>query len=174
MDFPRTHCGRGHELTPENTYILPSGKGRQCRICKREANRAWRHGGHVEAPFTHCRRGHLLTPETTYQLSNGGWACAICAKERQRIQYKENEQRFSRHGTTKQDCLELLEQQGGCCPICGASLNIGEGVIDHNHKTGQVRGILCVNCNTGLGKLGDSVSSLTKALVYIKHDYERE
>jgi HNH endonuclease len=37
----KTHCKRGHEFTPENTYIQPSNKGRVCRICLREKDRLW-------------------------------------------------------------------------------------------------------------------------------------
>lgn len=40
--------------------------------------------------------------------------------------------------------------------------------VDHCHSTGKIRGLLCHNCNTGLGKLGDSIESLTKALNYLK------
>lgn len=169
VDFPLTHCGRGHKLIPENVYTRPDGKRRQCRLCKLEANRAWRRGEYMNVPFTHCRRGHILTPKNSYRLSSGGRTCALCAKERLKIQYYENGWRFSRHGITEQDYLALLEQQGGCCPICSHPLKAKEGVIDHNYQTGQVRGILCVNCNTGLGKLGDSVDSLMRVLEYVKH-----
>lgn len=167
LDKPLTHCKRGHELTPENVYVN-SGKGtRQCRKCKREANRAWRHGEKISIPNTHCRRGHLLTPQNSYLQSNGGRSCAICQKERQTSQYLQSGLRFKRHGITEQDFLNIIEKQNGCCPICGNALDIKQAVIDHDHTTNRVRGLLCVNCNTGLGKLGDSVSSLIKAVRYL-------
>jgi hypothetical protein len=40
--------------------------------------------------------------------------------------------------------------------------------IDHDHRTGKVRGLLCVSCNTGIGKLGDDVDGLYRALRYVQ------
>lgn len=52
------------------------------------------------------------------------------------------------------------------CEICGGQDNL---VFDHDHETGQTRGVLCTSCNTGLGKLGDTVASLTTALTYLRN-----
>lgn len=64
------------------------------------------------------------------------------------------------------------------CPIClvdlkpriqgvkGAKLR-DIAVIDHNHKTGKFRGILCNNCNRGIGLLGDSAQNLERAITYL-------
>jgi hypothetical protein len=41
--------------------------------------------------------------------------------------------------------------------------------IDHDHKTGQVRGLLCSGCNTGLGHLGDDIQGLKRALEYLEN-----
>jgi hypothetical protein len=64
----------------------------------------------------------------------------------------------------------LLAEQGGCCGICGAkSCKTGRRLaVDHDHSTGRVRGLLCNLCNTALGKLGDSVESLERAIAYLK------
>jgi hypothetical protein len=40
--------------------------------------------------------------------------------------------------------------------------------LDHNHETGKFRGWLCDNCNTGIGKLGDTVEGLERAIAYLK------
>ena len=47
----------------------------------------------------------------------------------------------------------LLAEQGHCCALCGTDTPDGKGAwhIDHNHKTGDIRGILCHSCNTRLG-----------------------
>lgn len=54
------------------------------------------------------------------------------------------------------------------CEICG-NVNIKDKAlcIDHNHKTGQVRGVLCDSCNTGIGKLRDDATLLQKAIDYL-------
>jgi hypothetical protein len=52
---------------------------------------------------------------------------------------------------------QSLVKQGGKCAMCLApsARGMGRWHVDHNHVTGQVRGLLCQNCNIGLGKLGD-------------------
>jgi hypothetical protein len=66
--------------------------------------------------------------------------------------------------------IELVEdlraKQGGTCAICGTSAK--RLVIDHDHQTGRVRGLLCDPCNTGLGKLGDTVAAIERAIRYLK------
>lgn len=52
------------------------------------------------------------------------------------------------------------------CQICGRTT--GRFHIDHNHKTGKVRGKLCLNCNNGIGRLHDDPLLLAKAIRYLK------
>ena len=64
----------------------------------------------------------------------------------------------------------LLEKQNGCCLICGKSeKENGQRLsVDHNHSTHQVRGLLCRNCNTGLGAFKDDCTLLGKAIAYLE------
>jgi hypothetical protein len=62
----------------------------------------------------------------------------------------------------------LLQRQKGCCGICGQSML--KPHIDHNHRTGKVRGLLCSNCNLGLGLMQDSVEVLSSAIAYLAVD----
>lgn len=55
---------------------------------------------------------------------------------------------------------------GEPCDICGGKT--AKMAIDHDHGTGEVRGLLCGNCNTGLGLFGDDVDTLEKAIEYLK------
>jgi hypothetical protein len=69
---------------------------------------------------------------------------------------------------------ELFEKQNGLCAICGKEEThtfkgkIKQLSIDHDHKTGEVRGLLCNKCNTGLGGFMDNVEFLLKAIQYLK------
>ncbi|MEV4482794.1 endonuclease VII domain-containing protein [Micromonospora coxensis] len=60
---------------------------------------------------------------------------------------------------------KLPAEQGGVCAICG-----GEDPqhLDHDHRTGWVRGILCFNCNGGLGQFRDSPTRLARAITYLR------
>jgi len=59
---------------------------------------------------------------------------------------------------------EMVKDQSGLCWICEQESDL---VVDHDHETGQVRGLLCSLCNTSLGGFKDSTSSLMKAVEYL-------
>ena len=63
---------------------------------------------------------------------------------------------------------QKLELQQGCCAICGKHISqIKDGLgLDHNHKTGQIRGLLCLVCNTRLAHLED-LEFVIKAKIYL-------
>jgi uncharacterized C2H2 Zn-finger protein len=76
------------------------------------------------------------------------------------------------YGMTEAEYQVLLEQQGGVCGICRclpADERSGPTrlVVDHDHATGRVRGLLCRGCNLGLGCLKDDVVLLTSAIRYL-------
>lgn len=72
------------------------------------------------------------------------------------------------YGITNVQYDSILSNQGGICAICGCPAINKELAIDHNHVTGKVRGILCSNCNTGLGLFGDSIDLIERAVAYLK------
>ena len=70
-----------------------------------------------------------------------------------------------RYGIGAADVERMIEEQNGLCAICEE--NPPEHV-DHDHETGEVRGILCFNCNGGLGQFRDRVDILKKAITYLE------
>lgn len=72
-------------------------------------------------------------------------------------------------GITIDDYNLMLEKQNHCCLICGRHRNIfsKDFAVDHNHITGEVRGLLCSKCNQGLGKFNDDTELLHKAIKYL-------
>ncbi len=92
----RTHCARGHEMTPENTYVSPAGQ-RQCRACKKVVSEAKKNGEWVEGQrsvFDSCRRGHEYTAENTRIEPNGSRTCKICELDR-KLQRREEKRQES-------------------------------------------------------------------------------
>ena len=76
----------------------------------------------------------------------------------------------NKYGITIEDYDRMLEDQGGRCAICRTNDPGGSGsrfAVDHDHKTGKVRGLLCQNCNTGIGLLQDNVLILEQAIRYL-------
>lgn len=71
-----------------------------------------------------------------------------------------------KYGVTPEQQDALHEAAGGKCGICAQSTQ--QLVIDHCHTTGEVRGLLCNNCNTGLGMFKDNPQYLRKAINYLR------
>jgi hypothetical protein len=79
--------------------------------------------------------------------------------------------RIRSYGISVEDYDEMLESQGGGCYICGIG-PVGRALdIDHDHRTGKVRGLLCSNHNRALGLLGDDPDLLLAAHTYLVKQY---
>ena len=77
--------------------------------------------------------------------------------------------KYDRHGITRDQYLIMLEVQQGGCAICKlVEKDNSDLSIDHNHDTGDVRGLLCKQCNRALGLFGDNIMRLESALEYLR------
>jgi hypothetical protein len=83
---------------------------------------------------------------------------------------KRNTHLKSKFGITIEQFDFLLKTQNNCCGICMSPTPKGRGTfhVDHCHKTGTIRGLLCHDCNTGIGKFGDNIEALKKAVNYLE------
>lgn len=73
-------------------------------------------------------------------------------------------------GISPTDYQNILEEQGSVCAICGTDKPGGRFnrfCVDHSHKTGMVRGILCNDCNAAIGFLGDNPKRAYAAFKYL-------
>ncbi len=75
-----------------------------------------------------------------------------------------------KYGITEEQFARMVELQGNRCGICGGSEPGGKvgWHLDHDHKTGKLRGILCNSCNLSLGGFHDDIALLESALRYLK------
>jgi len=93
--------------------------------------------------------------------------CGNANRERNRGKQR---QRSTFHDGTRKPTLEqqaaMLSDQDGKCAICDVTFN-GTPYIDHCHESKLVRGLLCRNCNLGLGLFGDDVDKLRRAIEYV-------
>lgn len=82
-----------------------------------------------------------------------------------------SERRKRVYGLSDIEYQRLMDEQGGVCKICKRQ---PEGKqpwnIDHNHKTGVIRGLLCSRCNTGLGCFNDESNLIRQAALYVEND----
>lgn len=87
---------------------------------------------------------------------------------KQRQASKRNYKLKRKYGINQAQYDEMFERQSGVCAICGKPQISGKKLaIDHNHKTGQVRGLLCRKCNLSIGHLNDDAGLFYKAAQYL-------
>lgn len=76
------------------------------------------------------------------------------------------------YGITLEDFKKMEADQGGVCKICGKppTKNRKRLSVDHCHKTGKIRGLLCVNCNAMIGMAKDGPELLERGIQYLKEN----
>lgn len=113
------------------------------------------------------------------------WCCSECYKNKTWVVAPENDnmnrkmrRRLKRqrrivaiestYGLSESDYIEKINQQNNLCAICGKKDEGKVLCVDHDHVTGQVRGLLCNNCNIGLGNFKDNYEILQSAIGYLQ------
>ena len=91
--------------------------------------------------------------------------CKTCNND-----YQRNWQYLKRYGITLDDYNEMFISQNGCCGICGTHQLEFKDVLnlDHNHDTGDVRELLCNDCNWAIGHAKESTQRLKKMIKYLE------
>jgi Autographiviridae endonuclease VII len=73
------------------------------------------------------------------------------------------------YGITLEEFDKRLDEQGKVCALCGRGDR--EFCVDHCHTTLKIRGIICRQCNSGLGQFNDDPNLLEKAIIYLRKEY---
>lgn len=139
----------------------------------------------------HCGKVKHTTEFTRQKSNYGKWGfsswCKECDNKRSkeyRINNPEKRKRLyrkhnlkSKYGLTIEDIEIMLKNQNYKCAICGKEIflhgasmdNNKIARVDHNHETGKVRGLLCNDCNRGIGLLKDNPLFLANAIKYLEN-----
>ena len=132
----------------------------------------------------HCRLAKPLSEYyiTKKKLKSGKikehprYICKVCDRKAKRARDKRtpdqraNTHLLNKYGITLEQKLQMIRDQGCKCQMCPVPITPEEhskGHVDHCHETGFVRGILCSNCNRGIGHLKHDVSILISAIQYL-------
>lgn len=117
-------------------------------------------------PFHGTLRGYVY----------GKCRCVKCTDKFNEKSYKyqrtKNWSRIGINDFTWDDYTNLLKQQNNCCAVCGETIDT-KGEVDHNHKTGKVRGIVCTQCNHAVRSVEHSLSGkcLTPEIIVLSLQY---
>ena len=74
----------------------------------------------------------------------------------------------TKYGITELEYKEMYDKQNGNCALCNKNVEYKKLHVDHCHKSGRIRGLLCSNCNLALGNFKDNIEVLKKAIDYLK------
>jgi hypothetical protein len=87
---------------------------------------------------------------------------------------KERNTLLKKYGLTASQFDQLSKAQNGVCAICKEKNSLhGKLYVDHEHLTGEVRGLLCVRCNTGIGMFLDNTERLQSAIKYLTRSFAK-
>lgn len=181
MKTSKTFCSIHGNLNEINAYVC-NEKGRirfRCRICCNN-RRIKQYASNKPKAIIDAAKWKRANRERVSKLEKESreknpekykkWRKDFCDKHRERL----NKEAVCRNvGLDVNDYEKMLIAQDNKCAICrsGETRVMREKVmrlcIDHDHNTGRIRGLLCHNCNSGLGKFGDSPDLLTLAAIYL-------
>lgn len=103
-------------------------------------------------------------PELNRKVSNK-WS----DKNRSRKVMHQRKTILKKYGLTLEDYGRMVKEQDHKCKICNKPFqSTKDCCVDHDHSSGKVRGLLCPQCNFALGAFKDSISSLEKAICYLR------
>lgn len=152
----------------------------------------------LENEFSRDRHSEKLLKQGIRKTGRIGrtYDCLVCIKKRhkkyleehpdirakinarKRKEYRNPEERKKqrnavykcRYGISLTEYEEKLRDQNNVCAICQRPNDTKHHFhIDHNHGTGQVRGLLCIRCNTIIGSAHENIAILHSAVAYLKH-----
>lgn len=135
-----------------------------CNGCRAEQHRQWRaqntekvrewHRNYNEKPEN--KKAHRDRERRRYH-------------QNQTVRETQNEKRLRRkYNLTQAEYDAKLSEQNGGCAVCGKQCKTGRALaVDHCHVTGEVRGLLCANCNRAIGWLQDDQTLIRAALEYV-------
>lgn len=172
--------GKVRKLCPEcGEAMYPTSK--VCQQCRKRERAASKHRGwclscgvEIAPQSQYCKVCIRMT--TICHPDRKHWCKGLCRpcfdsqpeQKARRLAHIQSV-RLKEYNLTEEQFLEIQARQGGKCAACKIQFGPGRKQhIDHCHKTGQVRGLLCSQCNHALGLLGDNLETILALAMYIE------
>lgn len=148
--------------------------------------RVWRHIGHIDQGVlrTQCKQcsTQFIRKYSSHKFCSAKckdkWAGtfrAVPTDPTSKAFWNYKSRMLRKWGLTLGQFDELLRKQGGRCAICRKEpidKRYNRFAVDHNHATGEIRGLLCRACNTALGFFNDDVNLLMAAIAYLEKGWQ--
>jgi hypothetical protein len=156
-----TRCGESKRIVEfHRSRYYKDGRHARCAECRRTLKRAKDERAKVERPDSWKQR----------RANSDAKDRASPSRRSARIQHA-RDRRITRYGLTVTEFETLLASQGGRCAICRTEdphmRTATRLQVDHDHTTGEVRGLLCDRCNKALAGVGDNLEGLMKFVDYL-------
>ena len=169
--------------TTKPRTLLECGTG--CMACAKKARLAPReqrmqmmlHSGKKQCSKCNNVKPHSEFAKTKDKASGLVSHCKACVRAKSKELWDKGLVRDGvyqrKYGISLGQYQSMFQAQNGACCICGTSNPKGHGSknsrfsVDHCHRTGKVRGLLCHHCNIGIGAFGDDPAKLNKAIEYL-------
>ena len=152
-------CKNCKQSYKDKRYKITTGAMRVCKTCGLTASNT------IEL--------EMFAIGTSYKFGRKP-QCKKCvtSSEYNKTRNSALEKRVKKFGITVDKYNNFVSIQNNSCAICNKPKELFEGMgnnfhIDHCHTSGKVRGLLCSNCNTGLGQFKDNIKSLENAIQYL-------
>jgi recombination endonuclease VII/cytochrome c554/c'-like protein len=155
-------CKKCGEVKPIDEFYratgMADGHRSECKACHQKQRKRW----------YQANRAAAIASVKRWQQENKEHLHAYRRDYRQRRKREHRDAYLRRtFGISNDDYDEFLRRQGGGCAVCGRPPGKSSLHIDHDHDSGQIRGLLCVGCNNALGQFQDSADLLARAADYL-------
>lgn len=163
-ESPLIRCSKCH--VPKHRWDFGRQKGRkeglrsQCKVCARQTRQ-----NYVEK-FPE----RVLASKTRHAQNNHARIRELARARDRANPDKVKARNLRKRGLSVSEFNGLLEKQSGLCAICRSDTPRAKGRfrVDHDHRTQEIRGLLCHPCNVALGLMRDDVDVLLRAALYLK------
>lgn len=185
------NCIRKKRKVRKHKKVRVDNLGRECRKCK--AYLPWdefpKRSKGPRGYSCYCEKCTAILEESKRQcgsrIDDFGRECSVCGEYKTWDYFPKARGCFrgyastcnkcsylkrikAKYGITKEEYALLQKEQNYSCAICGELIDESSNLcVDHDHETGKVRGLLCAQCNKGLGHFRDSPKALMNAVRYI-------
>lgn len=170
LNIPCKVCGKVKYY--KNPITFEKCKDKPCRSCANSLSRGGSGNRVVVDGSLTCISCNKKKPINSFHLRSDGKLMSYCKKcqSKKRKDYFKEHYKFSRYNITKEEFNSMLTFQKNKCNICKEELSNPR--IDHCHKSGKVRGLLCHHCNVALGHVKDNINILKNMIKYLEKEID--